>query len=86
MMLARLLPLADNLVYTPFHDNLANCGGYGSCDPVRMLERGTWQHVTGAFVSPHQMKGPPARTGSRLLRNQTTSDEYPLQHHYRPLE
>uniref|UniRef100_A0A6B0U876 Uncharacterized protein n=1 Tax=Ixodes ricinus TaxID=34613 RepID=A0A6B0U876_IXORI len=82
MMLARLLSLADNLVYTPFHDSLANCGGCGSCDPVGMSERGTWQHVTGAFVSQRQMQGPPTRTGCRLLRNQPTSDERPLQQHF----
>uniref|UniRef100_A0A6B0U2C5 Uncharacterized protein n=1 Tax=Ixodes ricinus TaxID=34613 RepID=A0A6B0U2C5_IXORI len=82
MMLAKLLSLADNLVYTPFHNNSANCGDYGSRDPARTSERATWQHVTGAFVSQRQMQGPPTRTGCRLLRNQTTSDERPLQQHF----
>uniref|UniRef100_A0A6B0U8P0 Uncharacterized protein n=1 Tax=Ixodes ricinus TaxID=34613 RepID=A0A6B0U8P0_IXORI len=81
MMLARLLSLADNLVFTPLHDNLANRGGYSSRDPARMSERGTWQYVTGVFVSQRQMQGPPTRTSCRLLRNETTSDERPLQQH-----
>uniref|UniRef100_A0A4D5RBM8 Putative conserved secreted protein n=1 Tax=Ixodes scapularis TaxID=6945 RepID=A0A4D5RBM8_IXOSC len=81
MMLATLLSLADNLVYTLFHNSLVNRGGYGSCDPVRMSERGTWQHVTGASVSPRQMQGPPTRTGCQMLRNQTNSDGRPLQQH-----
>uniref|UniRef100_A0A6B0UJ02 Uncharacterized protein n=1 Tax=Ixodes ricinus TaxID=34613 RepID=A0A6B0UJ02_IXORI len=47
-----------------FHDNLANCGGYGLHNPIRASKRGTRHQITGLAVAVPLRRG----IGCRLLK------------------